>query len=510
MDDARGKPAILSGLLRPEAYPHAVHDLRVLETHISWVVLTGEFAYKIKKPVHFNFVDYSTLELRRACCEEELRLNRRLAPELYLDVIPISGSPDRCRVGGTGGAIEFAVRMRQFDQQALLADAMLAGRVTERDVADFGRRLAAFHLALGDPVPQGLGRPDAIAKSVGDVFALLREHAPASHAKLVDEIDAWRQAEHSLLEETFAARLREGFVRECHGDLHLGNLLLLDDRIVAFDGIEFNPSLRWIDVQSETAFLFMDLEAERRRDAAFPFLNAYLEVTGDYAGAPLLPYYIVYRAAVRAAVTLLRCEQVSDADALTSLHGTAERYLKEAKRWGERPQASLAIMHGVSGSGKSFTAANLVREHGAIRLRSDLERKRMFGVSPGHPAPPEAYSSEATSAVYRRLEELAEKLLSAGLSVIVDATFLRRDERRRFGDLAKRLSVPFCIWDCHAPRDVLEQRIRARQQSSSDPSDATIEVLEAQLRRVEPLDEAERAISVLSRLTGSTPSPVTR
>jgi aminoglycoside phosphotransferase family enzyme/predicted kinase len=501
-------PSLIRALQRSTAFPHPVGELRLLETHISWVVLTGEFAYKIKKPVRFNFVDYSTLKLRRACCEEELRLNRRLAPELYLDVAPITGPPEAATVNGDGEPIEYAVRMRQFDQNALLAEAMLEGKTTARHFREFGRHLAEFHDSLRDvPTPSGLGTLAQISTNVGDVFELLTEHAPAAHSAIVAELDAWRRGQEQALSETFRDRLANGFVRECHGDLHLGNLLLWNDRITAFDGIEFNPSLRWIDVLSEAAFLFMDLEAERRRDVAYEFLNAYLEVTGDYAGMILLPYYIVYRAAVRAAVTLLRCGQLSDEAEIAALRGTAERYLGEAKRWRERPTPWLWIMHGVSGSGKTAIASQLAGEHGAIRIRSDVERKRMLGVRVDASAPVEAYSEAASQATYRRLESLAESLLAAGFAVIVDATFLRRAERQRFRDLSERMSVPFKIWACHAPRDELVRRILARR---NDASDATVEVLDNQLRTLEPLDEIENAQSVASGSTGPSSSPATR
>jgi aminoglycoside phosphotransferase family enzyme/predicted kinase len=490
---------LLRGLMRAEAYPHAVRKLELHETHISWVVLTGDLAYKIKKPVRFNFVDYSTLALRRACCEEELRLNRRLAPEVYLDVTPIAGPAEACRVAGEGPPCEYAVRMRQFEQEAMLEPALAAGRVSLEQFERFGRHLAAFHRSIaGAAVSEGLGMPERIARNVSDVWELLRTHAGAPWMPRVEALDSWRQAEETRLRAVFTARRREGFVRECHGDLHLGNLLLLRDAITAFDGIEFNPGLRWIDVLSEVAFLAMDLEADGRRDAAFVFLNAYLEETGDYAGLATLPYYLTYRAAVRSAVTLLRGAQLTNSAEKTPIEALAERYLDEAERCRGRRATTLTITHGVSGSGKTVASSVVLAAEGSVRLRSDVERKRMLGLDAATPAPEDAYSVEATERVYARLAELAEMTIRAGFSVIVDATFLRRAQRAEFARIAERLGVAFRILECHAPREVLRERVRGRGARGGDASDATVAVLEAQLRADEPLDADERAHAIKS------------
>ncbi len=488
---------LIEALLRPDAYPHAVRQLKLLETHISWVILTGEFAYKIKKPVRYNFVDYSTLELRRRNCEEELRLNRRLAPDLYLEVVPIAGPPASARVGVEGAPCEFAVRMRQFEQQSLLEAALFAGTAQRSHFDTFGRRLAAFHRSVaGQQVPEGLGTPDRILRNVADVWEILHKHAEGEFLARVEALQAWRTAEECRLSEAFACRRRDGFVREGHGDLHLGNLLLLADEIVAFDGIEFNPSLRWIDVLSEVAFLVMDLVAAGRRDIAFTFLNAYLEETGDYAGLNVFRYYAVYRAAVRAAVTLLRGAQVSSDKERVALLASAERYLGAAEDFAREVRPTLTITHGVSGSGKSFVTAQLFAADGSIRLRSDVERKRMAGLPSHERAAVHCYSPAATAAVYQRLADLAQAVLQSGFSVIADATFLKREQRARFGAIADACGVPWRILDCQAPPEVLRERVRQRAKTGGDPSDATIEVLELQLLADEPLDaqECERRI----------------
>lgn len=487
--------------MRPEAYPHAVRDLKLLATHISWVILTGEFAYKIKKPVQYNFVDYSTLELRRQNCEEELRLNRRLAPDLYLDVVPIAGPPESARVGVDDAPCEFAVRMRQFEHQSLLEAALAAGTAQLNHFDAFGRRLAAFHRSIaGQPVPEGLGTPERIVRNVSEVWEILPAHAGAELLPRIEALQAWRTTEERRIETVFASRRHDGFVREGHGDLHLGNLLLLAGEIVAFDGIEFNPSLRWIDVLSEVTFLAMDLVAVGRRDAAFTFLNAYLEETGDYAGLKVFRYYAVYRAGVRAAVTLLRGAQLASEAERAPLRASAERYIRVAEEFARDARPTLTITHGVSGSGKSFATAQLLAAEGSVRLRSDVERKRMAGLRADERAAAADYSPAATAAVYQRLGALAQQVVQAGFPVVVDATFLKREQRARFGAIADVCGVPWRILDCQAPPTVLRERVRQRAVAGGDPSDATVEVLELQLLADEPLDaqECERRMSRLA------------
>jgi aminoglycoside phosphotransferase family enzyme/predicted kinase len=502
----RSENPFIDGLSRAAAYPHPTRDIRVLETHISWVLLTGDFAYKLKKPVRFNFVDYSTLELRKFCCAEELRLNRRLAPEMYLDVVPIAGPPEQCRVSGDGAVCEYAVRMRQFSQDALLEPAMTASKTKLADFDDFGRGLARFHQSeSGAPVPANLGTPDQIFKNVGDVWELLHAHAGADARESLQRLDAWRLAEQARLANVFRERLQNGFVRECHGDLHLGNLLYLEGRVVAFDGIEFNPSLRWIDVLSEVAFLVMDLEAAGHREAAFAFLNAYLEMTGDYAGLVVLPYYAAYRAAVRAAVTLLRASQVANADASRAIRVEADQYLRAMERWAQPRHATLTITHGVAGSGKTTASRELMLREGLIRIRSDVERKRMRNAA----GEPQDYSPTAVETVYERLASLAKRALASGLSVIVDATFLRRAQRLRFRRIAEERNVDLRLVSCTAPLEELRARIASRANEPDNVSDATTAIAEQQLANLEPIGGEETYAEII-QVTPAMPPAIRR
>lgn len=458
------------------------------ETHISWVLLAGELAYKLKKPVRLPFLDFSTPALRQHFCEEEVRLNRRLAPSLYLGVVPVCGTPEAPRIGGAGPVIDHAVCMRRFAPGALLSELLAAGHVLPQDIDPLAQRLADFHRDA--PVaPGGMGEPGA--QPALDVLAQLE--AGGAQPQLA-ALRAWVEAQAQGLSGAWLARRRAGAVRECHGDLHLANVVKVGDELLAFDCIEFDPALRWIDVMSDVAFLVMDLQAHGRRDLAFRFLDGYLQRSGDYAGLPVLRFQQVYRALVRALVSRLR----------TAADGPD--YLACAQRLAQPAGgARLLITHGLSGSGKSSLAGRLLEAAGAVRVRSDVERKRLFGLaalqaSAGQSAA--VYSAEATQRTFARLGECAGQALRAGYPVIVDATFLRRAERRTFQALAAGLHLPFAILHCHAGEAVLRQRVAARGAGGADASEATLAVLEQQEAYLEPLQPDELAVTLEARTDG--------
>jgi hypothetical protein len=498
-ESALRRQAGLVGRLRdPACYPHAVCSVRVIETHISYVLLTGEFAYKIKKAVDLGFLDFTTLEKRRLFCDEELRLNSRFARDLYLEVVPICGTPGSPRVAGDGDPIEFAVKMREFPQQALAERVLARGELTSLHIDALAECVADFH-ARAQPARDNdpYGAPEAIWAATAQNFAQIRNLQPrASCLPVVDQLEAWSREEHSRRREAFIGRRREGWVRECHGDLHLGNIVLLDGRPRLFDCIEFNPELRWLDVMNEAAFLVMDLRASARPDLAARFLNAYLEATGDYGGLSVLRYYLVYRAMVRAKIGLMRARQLqpgaAEAPAVEAQFG---RYLTLAKDCARTPAPFIVITHGLSGSGKTTLSQSLLEITGAIRIRSDVERKRLHGLTPTQSARTSIgeglYGTDATEATYLRLLDLARRIIEAGHGVIVDATFLQRSQRERFRSLAARAGVPFAIVDFTAGEDALRSRILARRDRGGDASDADLAVLEHQLRTHQPLDNGE-------------------
>jgi uncharacterized protein len=485
--------------MRPDAYLHDCDRIELVETHISWVLLTGTFVYKIKKPVDFGFLNFSTLSLRHHYCEEEVRLNRRFAESLYLDVVRITLSDGVARFGGDGEPVEYAVRMRQFPGEMQLDRLLAAGALASEELAAFGSTLATVH----DTLPRvakdaGFGSAEAVLGPIAENFLQVRQSVFASvRSQQLDELDAWSNARHAELVPTIESRRRDGFVRECHGDLHLSNLVRLDDGIHAFDCIEFSEGLRWIDVISDAAFLIMDCEVRDRSDLAYAFLDRYLEKTGDYRAGALLGFYLVYRSMVRAKVAALQAQRADDADLLRRFHSHVD-FARE-RAFARRP--AFVLMCGVSGSGKSRVAEQLVLHLPGVRIRSDVERKRMANLAAdarSHSGLDSGlYAADKTDALYEHLLHSAEALVAGGERVIVDATFLTVARRARFVDAAARKGCVCVIVYCTAPRDVLVERIEQRNAQRRDPSEATVDVLDVQLANFETPNESGTVVVTL-------------
>jgi uncharacterized protein len=499
-------PDHMAPLLQATAYPHACSAIALVETHISWVILTGDFAYKLKKPVRYPFVDFSTLERRAHFCREELRCNRVFAPSLYLDVVPVVRAEDgQIRMSGPGEVLEWAVQMRQFPGEAQLDRLLQRGGVEPAMLVEFGRSLAARHQALPGRAFAAAELQARLLQPLQDNFTeVLALPWAAAHEALLTQArsgtDAHIEAHRALL----VRRLEEGWIRECHGDLHLSNLVVLDSRVTAFDCLEFNPDLRWIDPQSDVAFLFMDCLVRERSDLAYAFVDGYLEESGDYQGAVLLSLYAGYRSMVRAKVAALRREQAVGGEVLDC----ERRFLAHVRwtaDWLNRPPGRLILMCGLSGSGKSFLAQRLVPLLPAVRLRSDVARKVLAGLTPldHRPAAVGAglYQAQRSQTVYDQLLELAGQLLQCGEHVIVDATFLTEERRRPFIALAAALGTRALVLVCQAPLEVLRQRVQARGAEGADPSDADLVVLQHQLDEFEPPSAA-----AVSFDTGSVPA----
>ncbi len=492
---------LIEALRNPACYPHAAKAVRLVETHISWVLLAGRYAYKIKKSVNLGFLDFSGLAARRFYCAEEIRLNCRLAPRLYLDVVTIGGSPQQ-PVWGSEPALEYAVRMRRFASSKQMDRLLARGLVTPAHIDRLAATLARFHASLPPAAPDSaFGTAHAIRAPASENFKQLRPLLQAADAQLLDRLQAASEQHYAACAPLFGQRHRAGCVRECHGDLHLGNIVVIDDQPTPFDGIEFNANLRWIDVMSEVAFLMMDLLYRNRADLAFRFLNGYLEISGDYQGLGVLRFYLAYRATVRAKISAIRAHQSGiGKKESTAAMAACRAYLLLAKTCLAAHRPALIITHGLPGCGKTTVAQAALERLRAIRIRSDVERKRLFGLTPLQQSHSQIaggiYSADATQQTYTHLHELARSLLHAGFPVIVDAAFLRHAERAQFRSLAQELAVPFVILSVRAELDTLRRRVAHRLHQANDASEAGLAVLETLCVSQEPLTEEERACTM--------------
>ncbi|SFP95843.1 hypothetical protein SAMN05216419_103824 [Nitrosomonas cryotolerans] len=493
--------SLIEALQNPILFHHPVTKFKVIETHISWVLLTGQYAYKIKKPVNFGFLDFSSLKKRHFYCKEEVRLNQRLAPRLYLEVVAIYGSAEQPNLDGQGSAIEYAVKMLQFPQSVQL-DRFLAKQTLPHHIINkLAKIVADFHLSIESaPDNSELGSLEHIQQLVIENFQHIHlcSHAVTASSILM-KLEQWSRQQLDELTEIFQQRRSQGFIRECHGDMHLKNIALWNDDIIIFDCIEFNKSFFWIDVMNDIAFLAMDFEARQHDILTTRFLNRYLEITRDYSGVQLLRFYKVYRALVRAKVAALRANQKpAGTQKQSKISQDFLSYLKLAERYINPITPCLLINHGLSGSGKSFVSHMLLEKYPAIRIRSDVERKQLFNTPTNqgqtHSNIPEQgiYTFAATRKTYAQLTKIARDLLMAGYSVIVDAANLKQQQRQLLIELADLLRIPYLIIDYQASVKTLHQRIKDRIQHADDVSDATSAVLEYQIKIAEPFSSAER------------------
>lgn len=502
----RSHTALVAALRDPAVYPHRVDAVEVIETHISTVLLAGEYAYKLKKPVDLGFVDFSLLAQRRHFCEEEIRLNRRTAPTLYLDVVPIARSRTGAslRIGGDGTVIDYAVRMRRFACDARLDQMAQLGTMDAPLIDQLAKVIAAFHMRC-DPAPSDrtFGAPNEIRRWTMDNLRELQRLTPSSSERQrIEHVARWTEGEFARRAPVFAERRAAGFVRECHGDLHLGNLVLIEGQPALFDCIEFNPQLRFIDVMSDVGFTWMDLIDHGLPRLAWRLLNGYLEATGDYAGLSTLRFYAVYRALVRAKVALIRGGQPGTPSAEREIdeHACA-RYLSVAENLTQEPRRRMVLTSGVTGSGKTTVSQHLLELLGAVRVRSDVERKRLAGVAATDHGligiDSGLYDAATKRHTHEQLTRAATLIIDAGFPAIVDATFLRRADRAMFRELAERLGARPTIVFCEAADETLRARVAARIARGTDASDATLEVLAHQLGLFEAPAGDEKALVLL-------------
>lgn len=483
------KSTLVNNLLDPACYPHEVSELTLIETHIAWLITTGEYVYKIKKPVNFGFLDFTTLEQRKFFCEEELRLNQRMSSDLYLEVVTIGGSENSPQIGATDQTLEYAVKLRQFKGGQLLSELLEQDQFNPDWLEQLADKIVDFHARAPIVSPDSRwGEADSIRQLAEDNYQQINKSLlPPTELQELERLEQVSAERFDALEHLLKARKKDGFVRECHGDLHLGNITLGDEHLIVFDCIEFNLEFRWIDRIADLAFLLMDLEARGHQRWANRCLNRYIEKSSDFSGLLLLPHYKAFRSMIRAKVAMLG-EQSNLPE--------FRRYLALTTRYFQPPKPLLILMHGCSGTGKSFLAAQLAERINAIEVRNGIERQRIYQELALRGDHIELYSADMDTRTYLRVEEITELLLRAGQTVILDATFLKQRVRQRFEKLAERFDYPLRIIHCDAPNEVIRERLQRRLRNSDSTNEADISIYEQQRVRNELLNEAEQAVTL--------------
>ncbi|MDQ8039270.1 MAG: AAA family ATPase [Rickettsiella sp.] len=490
---------LINNLLSSKPHDNPTSQLGLIETHVSWVILTGEYAYKIKKPVNFEFLDFSTLEKRKYYCEEELRLGQQFASEIYLAVVPITGTKEQPQINGTGPILEYAIKMREFPQENLLSSLLKQKLLTENIIDQLSKLIADFHKKTPlAPQKSHFGLPKEVHAPTKQNF---EQTAPLlsnqTDIKQLKRLETWADEQFNQHYALLQERKKQGFIRDCHGDLHLANIILYKNKPMLFDRLEFNEDLRWTDVIADLAFLMMDLTEKKQLRFSNQLLNTYLSYTGDYQGLALLPYYLTYRAVVRAKIALFRLAQpgLNDKEK-QEIKNEYYNFIKLAEFYTLPSNPCLIITHGFAGSGKTTTAKNIAKYCGAIQVNSDIIRKRLFhipinsrsnsGVNSG------IYTSEATKETYKELVYFSKLIVISGFTVVIDASFLLQAQRAIFYEIANQLKVPFFILHCQAKDFEIERRIKNRLKNKTSVSEADLTILNEQKKISEPLNNEEK------------------
>jgi uncharacterized protein len=486
-------PTFITQMLQPGFYPHSVTEpIQLIQTHISYVLLTGDYAYKLKKPANFGFLDFSTLEKRQHFCQEELRLNQRGAGELYLEVVPLTLVGEQYHLGGTGEAVEYAVKMRQFPQSSLFSELFASGKLEEIHLEELGRVVAQYHAqAQTNDYIRSFGEVSQVRLAIDENYQQAQNYIGGPQTK--EQFEETKQYTDNFFvqyPELFKSRIDGNYICECHGDLHLRNIALWHNKIMLFDCIEFNEPFRFVDVMYDVAFTVMDIEARGRKDLGNAFLNAYVEQTGDWEGLQVLPLYLSRQAYVRAKVNSFLLDDPNiPATVKEESAKTASAYYRQAWEYTKPQQGKLILMSGLSGAGKSTTAKHLARKLNAVHLRSDAVRKHLAEIPLLEKGGDEIYTPEMTEKTYSRLLALGIILANQGWSVILDAKYDRQDLRAEAISQATKHQLPVYIINCTAPLEVLKERLLNR---TGDIADATADLLTSQINQSEPFTDQEQ------------------
>ncbi len=503
---------LVEQLHNPNVYPHPVDAISTIETHISVVFLTGDYAYKLKKPVDFGFLDFTSLSQRKKYCQLELELNQRTAPLLYLDVIAVCLDPETGLLNlqadiNSDLAIDYLVKMRQFDPAALLSNYLVENSISFEMIEKLSAQIAKFHLnAEKVKLDSELGQPEVQLQPMLDNFpTLFKTFEDQITVSQLKQLEAQTDRLFQQLKPILIKRRQQGFVKACHGDLHLENIALIDGGPVLFDGIEFNDRFRWIDVISDLSFLLIDLDIKQQKSAGLKVLSLYLNRTLDYKALNLLSFYRVYRALVRAKINALRAAQFDESsDQGKAVRSKAKSYIDLACGYLETNTSPKCILlQGVSGTGKSYFANQLLiglPNLNALIISSDRTRKTLYGIESTHRVQEaekrDLYSEDMNRQTYQTMENNAEAALNAGFNVIIDATFLKHEHRQRFYAIASKNQAESYLISLEADKEFTKQAIQKRQQLNNNPSDADSEIMLRQLKYFEPPMKQENALTL--------------
>jgi hypothetical protein len=486
-------PELVKALLEPKAYPEAPKRIELVQTQMSFIFLTDDYVYKVKKPVNLGYLDYTTQEKRQFYCQKEVELNHRLCPEVYLGVVPITRDRGAILVAGRGEVIEHAVKMRRLPQEAMMNVLLANNRVSPEMITSVAQKLVAFHhKAETNANISAFGDIKAITQNTEENFSQTEKYigntiSAAKYQHIKDYTDSFIKENASV----FGKRIAQGRIRDCHGDLHTAHICFVND-ICIYDCIEFNDRFRYCDVASEVAFLAMDLDHYGRADLSRSFVNAYIDRSQDRELLELLNFYKCYRAYVRGKVESFKLDDpyIAPAEKSQTLE-IATSYFDLAHAY-TRSRPILFITTGLVGTGKTFLAQALAKRLGLVVISSDITRKQLAGIPVTEHRFEELdtgiYSPEFSKKTYDKMFSEAKNFLSDGGSVIIDASFIKAEQRLKAKGLAEELGADFFIVECSLDEETIKQRL-ARRLEEVSTSDGRWEVYQPQKRAFDPVVE---------------------